>query len=197
MHPVRQEDDEHAGRRIDPNRRAGKARVSERSDREQFAAIRRERRVDVPAEPASVRLEVRSGGARHLLDGERRQDARALQCAAAEQHSAEDGQIGGRAKETRVSGDAAHATRGWIVHDAAQHRHVGALTRPAEARAALRRRDARRERRRWVEGCVAHAERLEDTLACEPIERHATDALNDVAEEKEVDIAVDEALAGT
>ena len=44
---------------------------------------------------------------------------------------------------------------------------------------------------------VAHAERLEDALAREPIERHATDALHDVAEEKEVDIAVDEALAGT
>ena len=50
MHAVRQEDDEHPGRRIDPDRRAGEAGVPERSDRQQLAAVRRERRIDVPAE---------------------------------------------------------------------------------------------------------------------------------------------------
>ena len=37
-------------RRIEPQRRAGEAGVAERSDRQQLAAIGRERRIDVPAE---------------------------------------------------------------------------------------------------------------------------------------------------
>ena len=39
MDAVRQEDDEHARRRIDPERRAGEAGVAERSDRQQLAAV--------------------------------------------------------------------------------------------------------------------------------------------------------------
>ena len=69
MDPVRQEDDEHLRGRIDPDRRAREAGVAERADRQQLAAVGRERRVDVPAEAAHVRSS-RSGeaGARHLRD---------------------------------------------------------------------------------------------------------------------------------
>ena len=42
--------------RIDPERRAGEAGVAERADRQQLAAVGRERRVDVPAQAAHVRI---------------------------------------------------------------------------------------------------------------------------------------------
>ena len=45
--------------------------------------------------------------------------------AAVEQHPAEHREIGRRAEEARVAGDAAHAARRRIVHDAAQHRLPG------------------------------------------------------------------------
>ena len=65
-------------RRIDPERRAGEPGVPERSERQQLAAIRRVRRVDVPAEAAHVRIAGRRRRRRHLRDRERRQDARAV-----------------------------------------------------------------------------------------------------------------------
>ena len=42
--------------RIDPQRRAREAGMPERSDRQQLAAVRRVRRIDVPAEAAHVRV---------------------------------------------------------------------------------------------------------------------------------------------
>ena len=64
-------------RRIDPQRRAGEAGVAERAERQQLAAVRRVRRVDVPAEAADVRIAGAARRRRHLRDGQRRQDARA------------------------------------------------------------------------------------------------------------------------
>jgi hypothetical protein len=42
---------------------------------------------------------------------------------------------------------------------------------------------------------VFHPQRLEDPLAGEPLQRESTDALHDVAEQEEVDVAVDDLLA--
>ena len=94
-----------------------------------------------------------------------------------------------------MAGHSPHPARGRIVHDPAQHGHLWTLTRPAIGRAALGRRDPRRERRRRIEHRVLHPERLEDAFAREAIEGQPAHALDDVAEEEEVDVAVDEALA--
>ena len=45
-----------------------------------------------------------------------------------------------------------------------------------------------------IEGRVLHPQRLEDLLAREPVERQTADATDDVAEQEEVDVAVDEPL---
>jgi hypothetical protein len=50
---------------------------------------------------------------------------------------------------------------------------------------------------RWQEAGVRHAQRLEDVLPCEPIERLSRDALDEPAEDLEADVAVGELLAGT
>ena len=135
-----------------------------------------------------------SVGRRHLLDRERREHARAVIGAAAEQHAAEDRQIGRRAEQPGVPGDAAHAAGGRIVHDAAQHLPLAAFARPRQRRqlsvGAMRGRSAGGGRNivsfipsgskisclaNWSSGMPAHAP-------------------DDVAEQKEVDVAVDEAL---
>ena len=48
MHPVTQKDDEHFGRRIDPDRRAGETCVTKGPQREKIAAISRKAAVDIP-----------------------------------------------------------------------------------------------------------------------------------------------------
>ena len=154
-------------RRIDPDRGPGESRVAERSERQELAAIRRIRRIDVPAEPADVRLAGRRRRRRHPADGQRRQNARAADRAAAEQHAAVEREIRRGAEHPRVPGDAAHPPRGRIVHDAAQHLHVGPLARPSERRARLGRRDARHQRRRRVERRLLHPQRQEHALADE------------------------------
>ncbi len=53
---VREEDHVEAGRRIHPQRRPGEAGVAERAERQQLAAVGRERRVHVPAERSHVAL---------------------------------------------------------------------------------------------------------------------------------------------
>ena len=106
-------------------------------------------------------------------------------------------QIARGAEEAGVSGDAAHAPRRRIVHDAAQRRRVGTLARPRILiGAALGRRDARQQRLRRQEAGLRHAERPEHARLQVRIERLPGDARDDVAEQEEVDVAVDERLAG-
>ena len=87
MQAARQEDHVAAGRRIDPDAGAGEARVAERADREELAAIRRERAVDVPAQSAHGRHRRRRRARRHPRDRRRREHPRAVQGAAAQQHA--------------------------------------------------------------------------------------------------------------
>ena len=117
--------------------------------------------------------------------------------AAAEQHPAEARQIGGGAEQAGVSGDAVHPPRRRIVDDAAQERHVGPVARPRQRSRTLR--SARFAARHDSGGrnvVSLHAERLEDVRLRVAIERLAADAAHDVAEQEEIDVAVDEPLAG-
>ena len=121
---------------------------------------------------------------------------RALASAAvAQQHPREALQVRRGAEQAGMPGHAAHAPRGRIVHHAAQRRRLGPLARPGVlVGASLRRRDARQQRRRRVEpgvaSCRADRTRVRFRYAssgCPVIARH------DVAEQEEVDVAVDEA----
>ncbi len=103
--------------------------------------------------------------------------------AAAEQHAAEDREVGGRAEEPRVPGDAAHAPRRRIVHDAAQQRRpaaVGADAWPIERAAAALNIVSR------MPSGVKHA------LLHELVERLLADPLDDLGQQEVVDVAVDE-----
>ena len=128
---------------------------------------------------------------------------RAVDRAAAEQHAAVEREIRRRAEEPRVPGHAAHPPRGRIVHDAAQHLHLGPpfdsahdrLARIAERRAGLGRRDARDHRRRRIEHRLPHPERQEHALADELLERLLAHAADDLGKQEIVDVAVDEAAA--
>ena len=140
MDTVGQEHDEHPRHRIDPERRSREAGVPEGTDRQQLAAVARVAGIDVPAERADVAILARHRR-RHLRHRQRRQDPLAPVRSVAEQHAAEDGQVGGATEQSGVAGDAAHPPRRRIVNDAAQHLAVRTVTWPAMRRAALGRRD--------------------------------------------------------
>ena len=197
MHAAREKDHIAARRRIDPQRCAGEAGVTERSDRKQLAAIRRELRVDVPAESAHARHARRRRRRRHLRDGRRRQHCGGAEPPAVQQHAREARQIARRAEEPRVSGHAAHAPRRRIVHDAAQRRRVGRVARP-RAPSSRTARSARCAARFDAGGLnpVSIMPSGSKISRCDVlIERHAAHARDDVAEQEEVDVAVDESLA--
>ena len=150
--------------------------------------------IDVPAETAHVAIRRTGRRRRHLRDRQRRQDARAAIDATVEQHAAEDGEIGGRAEETGVAGDAAHPPGRRIVDDAAKHRHSWSLARPSERRAVLGRRNARTQAPGGKKHRVLHPERREDPIVRKAIERLPAHAADDVAEQKVIDVAVDESF---
>ena len=130
--------------RIDPDRRAGEAGVAERADRKQLAAIRGEAGVDVPAEAAHARHAWRRRGRDHPRDGRGDSTCAAPSAAAVQQHPRKARQIARGAEEAGVPGDAAHAPRRRIVHDAAQRRRGRRVARPRGHRVApLGRGDAR------------------------------------------------------
>ena len=130
---VRQEDDEGAVARIDPDRRAGQAGVAERADRE---AARRGSARSASRCPSRGRGPGSMVGRRrrrgHLRDRERREHAASSR---ASRRRAACGRSVARSaavlKSPGVAGDAAHAPRGRIVH-----RRRAASPRPACRRAS-------------------------------------------------------------
>ena len=195
MKAIRKKNNEDPGGRIDPDGGAGKAGMAKRPDRQELAPVPRERGIEVPAECAHVPFVARRRGRRHLGDGERREDTRTPVAAAAEQHPAEDGQIRSRCEQPGVPGDTIHAARRGVVDDPAEHRHVGTLAGPAVGCAPLRGRDARLQRGWRIEHRLGHPERREDVFVREPVERLPADSLDDLAEQEEIDVAVDESRA--
>src|SRR5207244_4031201 len=97
-----------------------------------------------------------------------------------------DREIVRRREESRVPGNAAQVIGARIV-DFAEH--------PA-AFALLRRGTAFLEIGAGTKAGVFHAERLEDALLGEIVERRATDVRDDLAEQDVVDVAIGELAAG-
>ena len=94
-----------------------------------------------------------------------------------------------------MSRNAAHATRGRVVHHAAKHVHVRSFAGPAERCALLGGRNTPAQRLRRREHRLVHLEGTKDLLPHELVERLPAHAADDVAEKQEVDVAVDEPLA--
>ena len=98
-----------------------------------------------------------------------------------------------------MAGHAVHPPRGRIVDRPAQEGHAAVCrpdARPGQRPAALGRRDARPPRLGRQEHRLLHAERIENMCLRILVEPLPADAADDVAEQEEVDVAVDEPLAG-
>ena len=116
--------------------------------------------------------------------------------ASVQEHPREDRQVVGRAEQPRVPGIPAHPARRRVVDDAAQHRRAG----------VCRARPAARTTRSARCGCCSDAggRNVVSRMPSGPktrafrnaSQRLLRDALDDVAEQEEVDVRVDEALAG-
>ena len=156
-----------------------------RAQWKQLAAIGREWRVDIPAQPAQHRLVRRRVGLCKLAHRQRAEDAHTAILAQVQHHLSELRQIVRRRKQPRVPGHAAHHSRRRVVHNPAQ-RHAVLVLRRRNARApALRRQEPR----------LTHAQRPEDLLLGEFIERLAAHHAHDLAQQNEIDVAVNEMFA--
>ena len=116
MQPVAQHDEKAARLRVDPQRGAGIARVSERPRREERRKSSGVRRVDVPAQTAQDGLAVRALRPRHFRDGLRSQDAWAPRRDGRQQHAREQGQVIGGCEQPGVAGDTTHPIGDWILN---------------------------------------------------------------------------------
>ena len=182
MHAIGQEQHEHLAVGVEPDRRARVAGVSVRAGIEELAgaasAVAR-----VPAEGAGARRALREQRDHRIAD-----DSNAVVLAAVQHHLREDRQVRGGAEEPRVPGDAAQGVRVLVVHLATD--------RVAAGRRDLGGGDAIRHGVRRLEERVVHAERLEDAVVQEMIERLTGDGLDDEAEDVGAQVGVDEALPG-
>ena len=181
MHGVGQQNDVGIRHRVDPHRSSSEAGVAKAADRQQFAAIGRERRFDIPAKTAQ------NGCRRRLLRGGQFFDGGGRDYEFAIEHGLRKARqvIGGR-EHAGVSGDAAHGAGGGVVDHAAKHAPVIIFGG---------RNGGNPTRRRQVAG-AGHRQRLENMLRRILFERQARELLDQLAEHDEIDIGVAKAGAG-
>ena len=187
--------DERARDGIDPERRPGPPGMPERADREECPAVDCEPRVDVPAEPAHLAERRRRRRPRHQRHRQRRQQAHAVERPAVQQHAAEARQVCSGAEQACMAGNAAHAPCRRVVHDAAQHRRVRSAARPASGGRVRSARSSGRSAaggRNVVSRIPSGSKMCVARKRVEALPAHARD---DLAEQEEVDVAVDEPLA--
>ncbi len=110
-----------------------------------------------------------------------------LEDASVQDHLGEPRQVAGGAEQAGVRGDAAQREGVLVVHLAAQD--------PAAPGIVLGGRDPRRQPRRRPEHGVDHAQRPEDPLAHEHVERLACDPFQDLAQEDQAQVAVERLAA--
>jgi hypothetical protein len=144
-------------------------------------AVGDQRRSKFPTQAACIGLRRRALRLLHGRDRGRIQDA-----LVAQQRLGETGQVVGRAEQSGMACDAAHASGGRVVHDAPQLR----------ARQALGRRDAWNQSGRRSKARVEHAQRRQDALPDVAVQRHSRHTLHELAQHDEVDVAVERPRAG-
>src|SRR5687768_14604374 len=116
MHAVREKDHPTAGRRINPEARAGESGVTEGANRKQIASIARELRVDVPAEAAHRSHAWRRLRRGHRSDAGAAQHANAVELTVTDQHADKALKITRGAEQAGMTGHAPHAAGGRVVH---------------------------------------------------------------------------------
>jgi hypothetical protein len=121
----------------------------------------------------------------HHGDRLRRQDAHTVEASAAEHHLREAGKVCGGSEEPGVPDDAAHSVGGGVVHGA------GDRGTPPESGWG----DAGSQAWRRTETGVVHPERPEDKARAIFVQLEAGGAPHQLAEDLEVDVAVDGARA--
>src|SRR5262249_41862464 len=163
---------------------AARGRVTRLSRRR--AALARLVAHRVPAERAARARD--AGPPREVQDGVARDDPAVLEDAAGQEHLAEARELRSRSEQGRVRGHAAQRERVLVVHFAAQD-----ATAP---RVVLGGRDAGQQLRAGPEARVLEPQRLEDPGTREDLERLARDALEDLAEEDDAEVAVERLRPG-
>ena len=188
MHAIGQQDDVSVGLGVHPHGRAGEAGVAERADGEELAAIARMRRIDIPAEAAQDGLIGRGLRLGELGNGERPEDSDALERAAIEHHLGETRQVVGGGEQAGMSRHTAHVAGRGVVHHAAQGRRIPG--------GALGGRDPGYQRGGRLEHAGVHAERQEHVFARVRGDHAASQAVYQLAQQNEIDVAIDIAHAG-
>ena len=159
MHAIGEQDDVSLAERIDPHRGPRETGESVGADREQFTAIGRKRRVDIPPQPSQdglIRRRLRSG---ELFHRQRAENPHAFKRAFSQHHAGEPGQIDGGGKQPGMPCDAAHESSGRIVHHASERREA--------FRRRFGRSDAAVQTGGRLERGVLHPQRLENSAAGE------------------------------
>ena len=169
------------GKGIDPDGGAGEAGVAVRAQREHLAppAVAG---VNVPAKSTAGEHPLGGLHRRHHLDRVGSQNPLALEFALVHHHAREAGQIRGGAEHSRVPGHPPHAARGRVMHDAAQRTFGGG--------------DAGSQLAAGQVTGFMHFEGTVDRLRHIGFQRGVRDALDDLAEQNEVNIAVAKGRAG-
>ena len=195
VHPVGEQHDIRSTDWIDPDRRTGKARMTERSYRIQVAAIGGVTAVDVPTEPALHVHGWRSCRRGHASHTRGRQHTLPIDFAAAQQHACVSREIFGRTKQTSMARHPTHAASRRIVHDALQQYLIRSIAGPSVGGTELRWCDdtASRRSRQDPRGC--HTHRIENALLHKSLQRLTRQSRDDLTEDDVTDVAVDKSLA--
>ena len=182
MQPVGEHDQEGFGLGIDPDRRAGIAGMAVGVRREGGREPHGIGRIDVPAQAAQGRPRRAGSAARHRRDRGRLQHA----LAARQHHLRELREVVGGGEHAGMARDAAHAIGDRILDVApAQFAAFDVGRRDAVPR-------AKAAAGRWCRACRAAGR----CAWRHRLQRLARDAPHDLAQDDEVDVAVDEARAG-
>ncbi len=177
---IGEQDDVGIRGRIDPQGGAGKPGMPKAADGKQFSTVGGKRCIDIPTQAANIRLVSRLLGRCHLLDRQRRPYLAIV----VEQRLSKLRHIVGSREHSRVSGNAAHLSRGRVMDGAAQHASGMLIDlRGSNPVTPFCRRQV---------STVLHAKRTEDVLRGVTIERFAAEPLHQFTEHDEVDVAIPE-----
>ena len=184
MHGIRKQDYERLARGIDPDRRAGEARVAERAEREKDRRAATNTASRCPSPDRELRESMAAIAVtsfsewktpRESFQRSLRRDHSAVQF-----HFAKLLEVSGCREEARMSGDAADCARRRIVYDAAQHVPLSRAGFFAGGQIDFfGRRDSWNPAGRRQKSRLAHAQRLENVSSRKLIERDAGNFLDE------------------
>ncbi len=199
VNAVGEKNDERLAGGVDPHGRAGEAGVSVGAKREKIAARRRERRVNVPAQSANVGTPGRRLRRGHFVDcgGGKNPASASGNAAAVEKHLAINRHVVSGGKKPRVARNAADGARARVVHDAAEDvAEAGAGLRAGRQIDLLGGSDVGNPGCGRKKARVLHPERTIEMFFGVFVEAFAGETLHQFAEQNEICVAVNEAIAG-